>query len=212
MLSASDVPWRKPSRRAVAAIECPGLVGWPDSRSLLLEVASVNALTGFEGHRLKKSSRSGLFRAEAPFALNCLMRHQARAERNRGVTPLGNKSNRAALQTRPGQSHAHCDRVLLRPKTPSGRSRGLLFFCKHFGCVKPRMDMGRRVLPFHCFKAPLMMFVVQNSQSGQRSHPGKTRQYPRDSFPSLAGRSRGLVQEKMKKMKADRKRAPRNPQ
>ena len=76
-----------------------------------------------------------------PSTLNFLMRHQARAERDRGVTPLGNKLNRSALQTRPGQSHAHCDRVLPRPKTPSGRSRGLSFFVSIFGCVKPRMDM-----------------------------------------------------------------------
>jgi len=67
MLNASDVPWRNPSRRAVAAIECPGLAGRPDSRSLLIEVASVNALAGFDGHRLEKSNRCGLFPAEAPF-------------------------------------------------------------------------------------------------------------------------------------------------
>jgi len=69
MLNASDVAWRNPSRRAVAATERAGLAGRPESRSLLLEVASVNALAGFEGHRLEKSSQCRLFRAKAPFAL-----------------------------------------------------------------------------------------------------------------------------------------------
>src|SRR5436190_1077362 len=101
MLNASDVAWRNPSRRAVATTERAGLAGRPESRSLLLEVASVNALAGFEGHRLEKSRQCSRRRQNSTsLSARLLPTHRRSASRAHAGT-IEDESRSETCSTKP---------------------------------------------------------------------------------------------------------------